>query len=315
MGAGVHGGLFKIDRFLTATPKELESLSWYEVVSALGLLSFNSQGYGPIGKVADLARITEASTVLMAGCGAGGTAVHLAELTGATVHGIDISPESINTACRLALDSPARGKIHFQIGDAHALPFAPGTFDVVITEYMAFFLRQDAFEQFHAALRPGGTLALAELMKDPAVREKADSKILAAEAMYSDLLGYRFHIPLTTEYIDRLTRAGFDDVRMETRFAEPSFGQKIKAVGGWNDVFKITRATLRLMSASPLLRREFLQMGRVKRVIVQSRPTARFLFQALVTGRKPMRMTWPSVNTRGAEWERGHVMAPADRDV
>jgi SAM-dependent methyltransferase len=287
MAARAQDGRLKIDRFLTATPRELESLSWYEVVSALGLSSFNSQGNRPIEIIADLARIGESSTVLMVGCGAGGTAVHLAESTRARVHGIDISQESITAACGLASDSPARGKLHFQIGDAHALPFPPRTFDVVITEYMAFFLRQDAFEGFLTVLKPGGRIALAELVKDPAVGQRADSKILAAEDMYSGLLGYRFHIPLIMEYVDWLTRAGFEDVRTETRFAEPSYGEKIRAIGGWKNLFRISRATLRLMRASPLLRRKFLQMGRVKRVIAERRSTARFIYQALVTGRKP----------------------------
>lgn len=279
--------MFEIDKFLSATPKELEGLSWYEIISKLGLLSFNSQGNKPIELIAKLARITDSSTVLIAGCGAGGTAVHLAEVTGAMVYGIDISPESIRMANNLASKSPAHDKLHFQIGDAHALSFPPNTFDVVITEFMAFFLQQSAFIGFSLVLKSGGQIALAELMKDPKVNAKADAKILAAEETYSNLLGYKFHIPLVTEYIEWLTRADFEHVHIEEQFSGLNFHEVIKNAGGWKNLYKISKIALKLMRESSVLRKKFLQSGLVKRVIYQNRSTAKYIFQAILMGRKP----------------------------
>ncbi len=272
---------------MAATSKKLEGLSWYEIVSKLGLLSFNTQGNKPIELVAKLARITNASTVLVVGCGAGGTAVHLAETTGAMVYGIDISPESIRTANNLASKSPSHEKLHFQIGDAHALSFPSDTFDAIITEFMAFFLQQNVFEGFFSALKSGGQIALAELMKDPKVNARADAKILAAEQTYSALLGYKFHIPMITDYIEWLTKAGFENIHVAEHFSEPNFNEKIKNVGGWKNLFKITRIMLKLMRTSPVLRKKFLQVGLVKRVLYQNRPTAKYIFQAILVGRKP----------------------------
>jgi len=279
--------MLETDKFLAASPKSLEGLSWYEIVSRLGLLSFNTQGNKPIELTAKLARISLSSTVLIVGCGAGGTAVHLAETTGAEVHGIDISPESIRTANTLASESPARQELHFKIGDAHALSFPPSTFDVIITEFMAFFLKQSAFKGFLSALKPGGQIALVELMKDPKVNARADAKILAAEQTYSDVLGYRFHIPLITEYVQWLTKAGFEHVHIAEQFSEPSYRERIKNVGGWKNLFKITKVTLKLMLASPVLRKKFLQVGLVKRVLYQNRSTAKYIFQAILAGQKP----------------------------
>jgi ubiquinone/menaquinone biosynthesis C-methylase UbiE len=280
-------GMLEIDKFLAATSKNLEGLSWYEIISKLGLLSFNSQGNKPIELIAKLARIVDSNTVLMVGCGAGGTAVHLAETTGAMVYGIDISTESIHTANTFASKSPAHEKLSFQIGDAHALSFPPNTFDVVITEFMAFFLKQNAFEGFFSALKSNGQIALAELMKDPKVNARADAKILATEQKYSAVLGNRFHIPLITDYVGWLTQAGFEHVHVAEQFSEPNFHEKIKNVGGWKNLFKITKVLLKLMRASPVLRKEFLQVGLVKRVLYQSRPTAKYIFQAILTGHKP----------------------------
>jgi len=279
--------MLEIDKFLAATSKKLEGLSWYEIISRLGLLSFNSQGNKPMELIAKLARITDFSMVLIVGCGAGGTAVHLAETTGAMVYGIDITAESIRTANTLASKSRAHEKLHFQIGDAHALSFPPDTFDVVITEFMAFFLQQSAFEGFFSALKSGGQIVLAELMKDPKVNARADAKILAAEQIYSAVLGYKFHISLITDYVEWLTRAGFEHVHVAEQFSEPSFNEKIKNVGGWKNLFKITKVLLKLMQASPALRKMFIQVGLVKRVLYQSRPIANYIFQAILAGRKP----------------------------
>ena len=279
--------MLEMDKFLAASSKNLEGLSWYEIVSKLGLLSFNTQANKPIELIAKLARITNSSTVLVVGCGAGGTALHLAETTGAMVYGIDISPESIRTANALASKSPARDKLHFQVGDAHALSFPSNTFDLVVTEFMAFFLQQSEFEGFFSALKFGGQIALAELMKDPKVNAKADAKILAAEETYSEVLGYKFHIPLLTDYVEWLTRAGFENIHLAERFSEPSFLEKLAGVGGWKNLFEIVIVMLKLMLTSPVLRKKFIQVGIVKRVLYQNRPTAKFIFQALLTGRKP----------------------------
>jgi ubiquinone/menaquinone biosynthesis C-methylase UbiE len=278
--------MFEIDKFLAATPKELEGLSWYEIISKLGLLSFNSQGIKPIELIAKLTRIIDSSAVLIVGCGAGGTAVHLAEITGAMVYGIDISPESIRMANSLALKSSAHNRLHFQIGDAHALSFPPNTFNVVITEFMAFFLQQSAFEGFSLVLKSSGQIALAELMKDPKVNAKANAKILVAEETYSDLLGYKFHIPLVTEYIESLTQVGFKHVHIEEKFFRPNFHEEIKNAGGWKNLYKISKIALKLIRESPVLRKKFLQSGLMKRVIYQDRSTAKYIFQAIMIGRK-----------------------------
>ena len=281
--------MFDIDAMLAAKAKDLEGLSWYEISSALGLQSFNTQGTKPIEFIAESALITNSSAVLIVGCGAGGTAVHLAEITRADVHGIDISEESIKAAIELASRSKARENLHFQVGDAHVLPFPPGAFDVVITEYMAFFLRPGDFRGFCTVLRPGGRIALAELMKDPGVKAGEDAQILRAEELYSEVLGIKFHIPLITEYTDWLTQAGFENVQVDKRFSNPTFREKMENAGGWKNLVKISRAMLKLMRESTVLRRKFVSIGRVKRVLFEKQATAKYIFQAVVSGGKPRR--------------------------
>jgi hypothetical protein len=50
--------MLEIDKFLAASSKNLEGLSWYEIASRLGLLSFNTQGNRPIELIAKLLKIT-----------------------------------------------------------------------------------------------------------------------------------------------------------------------------------------------------------------------------------------------------------------
>ncbi len=278
--------MLDIDKFLTATPEGLEGLSWYEITSKLGLLSFNLQGNKPIDLIANVAQITESRTVLIVGCGAGGTSVHLAEMTGASVHGIDLSSESIRIANEVAAKSSAHDKLFFKLGDVNALDFPPNTFDVVITEFMAFFLHPKAFEGFLTVLKPGGLIAMAELVKDSAVPVKADKKILATEETYSDMLGYKFHIPLLMEYIDWLTHARFEQVHVEETLAKLSVRERVKLAGGWKRMFRIIRVMLKLMYRSKTLRKKFTQVGRVKRVLYERRSTAKYISQVVLTGRK-----------------------------
>jgi len=279
--------MLEIGRFVTASAEELEGLSYYEMIARLGLLSFNSQGCMPMDLIAQYGRVTASSTVLVAGCGTGGTAAHLAETTGASVHGLDLSPESVRIARERAAASPAGQRLSFSVGDASELSYAADTFDAVVTEYVAFFLPPSSFEGFRRVLKPGGLLALAEMMKDPGVSRKADARILSAEASYSDLVGYKFHLPTVDEYIERLAEAGFEDARIRQRFVEPGIRERARNLGGWGEIFRISRATLKLMMGSPILRKRFMQAGWVKDTLIRNRSTAKYVFQGLVTGRKP----------------------------
>lgn len=279
--------MLEIGRFLTASAAELEGLPYYDMIARLGLLSFNSQGSRPMDLIAEYAGTSASSSVLVVGCGTGGTAVHLAETTGASVCGVDLSPESVRVAQEHAARSPGRERLRFSVGDASALAHAADAFDAVVTEYVAFFLPASSFAGFRRVLKPGGLLALAEMMKDPLVSARADAKIRAAEASYSDLVGYRFHLRSVAEYAALLASEGFEDVRLRERFVEPGLRETARNLGGWREIYRLSMATLKLMTASPLLRRKFLQAGWVKNTLIRNRSTATFIFQGLITAKKP----------------------------
>ena len=100
------------------------------------------------------------SDVLDVACGTGDLAGAFDRAGAARVVGLDFTPEMLAEARRKFAASP----IEWVRGDAMALPFRPGSFDVVS---IAFGLRNvvdsgGALREFHRVLRPGGRLAVLE---------------------------------------------------------------------------------------------------------------------------------------------------------
>jgi ubiquinone/menaquinone biosynthesis C-methylase UbiE len=120
---------------MAATQASLEAL-----VEA-GLLPgpvFHPGGLEITQELADLCRIRNDSQVLDVACGTGETACWLAETFGCRVVGIDATELQI----RRAQEKKARRglSVEFRQADAHRLPFADGTFDVVLAEAILCFL-------------------------------------------------------------------------------------------------------------------------------------------------------------------------------
>lgn len=103
--------------------------------------------------------------VLDVGCGPGYLARMLAEATGpeGSVVGIDAAPEMTEYATRRARHLP---NCRFKPGAAEAIPFADGSFDVVVSSLMIHHLpegeRARAVADMRRVLRQGGTLLLAD---------------------------------------------------------------------------------------------------------------------------------------------------------
>jgi SAM-dependent methyltransferase len=110
------------------------------------------------------ARIGDGTTVLDVGCGFGLESLRLAQLVepGGKVVGIDKSADFIEEAKRRA--AKAKLAINFQVGDAEALPFADGAFDVARAERVLVYLPEPkrALEEMRRVTRPGGIITAIE---------------------------------------------------------------------------------------------------------------------------------------------------------
>lgn len=120
----------------------------------------------------------EGKSVLEIGCGRGGGASYLAATHAPRRYvGLDINRTAIAVDHRLYRDQP---NLAFVAGDAHALPFADGTFDVALNVESSHHYRDlDAFlREVYRVLMPGGIFLMAcfprqnalPLLRDPLAR-------------------------------------------------------------------------------------------------------------------------------------------------
>ena len=93
-------------------------------------------------------------------CGTGNVAIPMAR-RGATVTGVDIAPNLLVQARERAADEGL--KIKFDEGDAEQLPYADGSFDLVVSMFGAMFAPRPEMvaSEMARVLKPGGILAMA----------------------------------------------------------------------------------------------------------------------------------------------------------
>jgi ubiquinone/menaquinone biosynthesis C-methylase UbiE len=102
------------------------------------------------------------------GCGTGFLSLELAA-RGHRVTGLDFAPAMLVEARRKSAESGF--SIRFEEGDAENLPFAAGSFDLVVSRHLLWTLPhpEAAIDEWIRVLRPGGRLAVADGQFDPGV--------------------------------------------------------------------------------------------------------------------------------------------------
>lgn len=116
-----------------------------------------------------IAHLGPQSRVLDLGCGAGMIAEYIADVTGAHVSGFDYSQEAIAEATTRT--ATKRDRLAFQVGNLDALPYAPGSFDTLVsidTLYMPNKL-DDTLRQMQQLLTQAGQMLIfwMEMVWDP----------------------------------------------------------------------------------------------------------------------------------------------------
>lgn len=147
--------------------------------------------------------------VLDIGCGVGGPALHLAENYGCHVTGIDL----VDTSIELAKDAAnARGlgeRTTFQVGDATALPFEAGEFDVVFGQDAWCHVPglEALISEAARVIRPGGIIAFTDWLRLGDPEDTATQKAL--EAALSESAASQ------SEYLTLLATHGFEQIQVE----------------------------------------------------------------------------------------------------
>lgn len=126
--------------------------------------------FKPIGAaLVRAARVVPGWHALDAGCGTGAVLLPLAEAVGRSgqVTGIDLAPGMVARASAAASGLPG---VRVQVGDAQAPAFPPGSFDLVTSGLVLFFLPDPpgALTAYRRLLRPGGRVAVSSFARyDP----------------------------------------------------------------------------------------------------------------------------------------------------
>lgn len=168
--------------------------------------------------VAAAAGVGPNDTVLDVGCGYGACAVVYAErFAPARITGIDITPTRIEHGRQYIAQRGFAPVIDLQLGDATRMAFEDASFDKLIAVECAFHFdtRRDFFAQAARVLRPGGVLALTDLIPKPGVDPQAylrEENTLAIDIdMYNRANAYSRDV-----YADHLCAAGFTELRIES---------------------------------------------------------------------------------------------------
>jgi ubiquinone/menaquinone biosynthesis C-methylase UbiE len=105
-----------------------------EAIEISGIETLHPGGFALTKRTAELADLREGLKVLDVSCGRGTQSIYYAKEFGASVTGVDISEEMVQTAALNARRAEIKGKVQFRIGDSQNLPFEDNRFDVVVNE-------------------------------------------------------------------------------------------------------------------------------------------------------------------------------------
>jgi phosphoethanolamine N-methyltransferase len=139
-------------------------------------LGFLSPG-GP-QEVAEIVRGLDLrdALVLDIGCGTGGPAIVLARDMGARLVCVEVEPQLIERARRLADDARMVDQVEFRLVEPGLLPFHSKTFDIVFSKDSLIHVedKRAMYAEIFRVLKPGGVFAASDWLSGDAAAEDPD---------------------------------------------------------------------------------------------------------------------------------------------
>ena len=128
---------------------------------------FHIRGRAVSLEIADALGVGAGSVVLDLGSGLGGTARTLAELTGCTVVGVDLTEEFCRAATAMSEWSGLSDRTRFQVGDATATGLPDASVDAAVTVHAAMNIPDKAglYAEAFRVVRPGGRFVVYDVLQ------------------------------------------------------------------------------------------------------------------------------------------------------
>jgi ubiquinone/menaquinone biosynthesis C-methylase UbiE len=130
---------------------------------------FHIRGRTATLEIAAALHVDASSRVLDIGSGLGGPARTIAEVTGAHVTGVDLTPAFCCAAADLSKWTGLGELTDFVVGDATSLAFPDAHFDAALTVHAAMNIadKPAMYRQAHRVLKPGGRFVVYDVVAGP----------------------------------------------------------------------------------------------------------------------------------------------------
>lgn len=132
------------------------------------------------------------------------------------VSGLNITPHHVKSARKRARREGVADRVDFQLGSATEMPFADGTFDRVVSLESAFhfYPRRAFFNEAFRVLRPGGTIATADIIPLDGVTPREEFTAMPLGWVKFGIGDDNWHD--SQVYEKELADSGFTDIRIES---------------------------------------------------------------------------------------------------
>jgi SAM-dependent methyltransferase len=128
---------------------------------------FHIRGRAASLEIIEALGLGDGAQVLDLGSGLGGPARTLAELTGCTVTGVDLTPEFCEVATALSEWTGLSDRTRFQVGDATATGLPDAAADAALTVHVAMNIadKPALYAEAFRVLRPGGRFVVYDVLQ------------------------------------------------------------------------------------------------------------------------------------------------------
>jgi arsenite methyltransferase len=166
-----------------------------------------------------IASLVPGEVVLDLGAGAGFDAFLAASAVGPTgrVIGVDMTAEMVGKARANAVNAGV-GNVEFRLGEIERLPVADQSIDVIMSNCVINLSpdKQAAFDEAHRVLKPGGRIAISDVVAKASIPEAIAKSVVA-------LAGCIAGAAPIDEVRSMLTKSGFANVRITVKEASREF--------------------------------------------------------------------------------------------